>query len=451
MNKKNNKRGLGLSLLCLLLCTTMLIGSTFAWFTDTDTTTVSNIVSGTLDLEIVNTAGDKLDTMDFVNIDGSSNILWEPNATFKTNNFFFKNVGNLWLKMKVELNNTEVSYNKLNSVIDFTLVNADTKEEVKLDEMVDIAVEPNTAKGPYYIKGHMDENAGNEYQGLTLSGVSITAYAAQYSSEKDMTDATYDENAVYDGEVVTVGTPDEFIAAFANFEDEQTITLTADIDMTGKTWNAISLANKTLTVRGGGNTVTGLSDGLIKNTGSGSITIADITFDKMKIASSMWTESDFESSALVANADTCSYINMTNVTVTNSTINSAKYAAALVGYTTGYGNDFDGPVYASHNFTNCVVTGTTVNGGGSAGAIVAHAGGNKATTTTINGIEISSCTIKGEDAAHTGTIIGTSHVGEVFLTYDTNKVQSGNAIGRFVPGTTGKLVINGVEQTAFAN
>ncbi len=445
---RSTKKALIASVMSLLLCTTMLIGTTFAWFTDTDTATTSNIVAGTLDIEIVDEQGNELSTLDFVNANGSAEILWEPNATFQTVGFKFVNNGNLALKYKVQLNNTEVSYNKLNEVIEFTLVGEDGTE-IALDTMVDLELLPNAESQIMYIRGHMDADAGNQYQGATLSGVSITVYAAQSEEETDMTDSSYDNEAIYDDEIITVGSADAFIAAFSSFEDGQTITLTDDIDMTGKAWTAFSLANKTLTIDGNGYTVSNLSDGLIERTGSGSITIKDITFDRMIVADNMCADDNFESSALIANADTCSFISMKNVTVKNSSITSEKYAAALVGYTTGYGNDYDGPVYASHNFTNCTVMNTNISGGGSTGAIIAHAGGNKATTTTINGVTIANNSIVGEDAAHTGVIIGTSHVGEVYLNYEKSAVQAGPAIGRFVPGTTGKLTINGVEQTAF--
>ena len=45
-----------LSFTSLLICLAMLVGSTFAWFTDTATTGVNKIVSGTLDVDIVDSS-----------------------------------------------------------------------------------------------------------------------------------------------------------------------------------------------------------------------------------------------------------------------------------------------------------------------------------------------------------------------------------------------------------
>ena len=47
-NKTVTKRALTTSALAILTCIAMLIGSTFAWFTDTASTAVNKIVSGTL-------------------------------------------------------------------------------------------------------------------------------------------------------------------------------------------------------------------------------------------------------------------------------------------------------------------------------------------------------------------------------------------------------------------
>ena len=46
------KKSLVLSCLSMLLCLTMLIGSTFAWFTDNASTGVNTIQAGTLDIDL---------------------------------------------------------------------------------------------------------------------------------------------------------------------------------------------------------------------------------------------------------------------------------------------------------------------------------------------------------------------------------------------------------------
>ena len=51
-NKKSTKRALISSILSLALCMTMLIGTTFAWFTDNVTSSNNIIKSGKLDVEL---------------------------------------------------------------------------------------------------------------------------------------------------------------------------------------------------------------------------------------------------------------------------------------------------------------------------------------------------------------------------------------------------------------
>ena len=51
-NSKSTKRALMSSILAMLVCVAMLIGSTFAWFTDSVTSGKNKIVAGNLDVEL---------------------------------------------------------------------------------------------------------------------------------------------------------------------------------------------------------------------------------------------------------------------------------------------------------------------------------------------------------------------------------------------------------------
>ena len=52
-NQKATKRALLTSVMALVMCVVMLVGTTFAWFTDTASTAVNKIVAGNLDVDIV--------------------------------------------------------------------------------------------------------------------------------------------------------------------------------------------------------------------------------------------------------------------------------------------------------------------------------------------------------------------------------------------------------------
>ena len=210
-NKKATKRALLTSVMALVMCVVMLVGTTFAWFTDTASTAVNKIVAGNLDVDIVGEDGKTLDgkTLNFVNKENQSNILWEPGATFFTQGFKIVNKGNLALKYKVVVSGTTGDA-KLLKAIDFAFVTDNTTpdanpesfaNEGKLLKQNDSAPANN---GVYYLRGHMKEEAGNEYKNLTLDGISITVYATQYTYEKDSFDELYDANAGKDTEYYTL-------------------------------------------------------------------------------------------------------------------------------------------------------------------------------------------------------------------------------------------------------
>ena len=58
--KKTTRRALVSSIISLLMCMAMLIGTTFAWFTDTASTAVNRIQSGTLKVKLVDETGNEL-------------------------------------------------------------------------------------------------------------------------------------------------------------------------------------------------------------------------------------------------------------------------------------------------------------------------------------------------------------------------------------------------------
>ena len=205
-NKKVTKRALLTSILAICLCLVMLIGSTFAWFTDTASTSVNQIKSGTLKVDIVNENGASLDgkSLNFKTADNrTTEILWEPGCTYVTEGFKIKNDGTLALKWKAEINEPAKAEGgvSLLDVIDFYVVtDASSKDVTKATPIAEFSGNLSageTDKTPYYIMGVMQTTAGNDYQNLTLENVSITVYATQYTEENDSFGNTYDENAGY--------------------------------------------------------------------------------------------------------------------------------------------------------------------------------------------------------------------------------------------------------------
>jgi hypothetical protein len=155
-------------------------------------------------------------------------------------------------------------------------------------------------------------------------------------------------------------------------------------------------------------------------------------------------------------------IELTNCHLLSSTVTggAGSRTGGLIGWTAGYSNVNDGPVKTNVTIDGCSVIGCTITCDGSVGGINGHAGNNDWTYTTIK-----NCTIKNNTLASTddgewrvGVVVGTANVGEVTISNITESnntlTQTGktapegvkrNYYGRFVPGTTGKLTIDGVE------
>ena len=200
-NRKSTKRALLGSVMAMVLCLAMLVGATFAWFTDTASTNVNKIQAGNLDvaLEMQNADGKWVSaegkTLDFVKAADAKGeaILWEPGCTYELPALRIRNNGNLALKYKVIITGINGSA-KLNTVIDWTIGDVAMGAEQHL-----AAGESNA----FTIKGHMQESAGNEYMNESIDGIAITVVATQDTVESDSFGNTYDASATYP--VVAVG------------------------------------------------------------------------------------------------------------------------------------------------------------------------------------------------------------------------------------------------------
>ena len=194
-NRKSTKRALLGSVMAMVLCLAMLVGATFAWFTDTASTGVNKIQAGNLDvaLEMKDAAGQWVSaegkTLDFVKAAAGEQVLWEPGCTYTLPELRVVNNGNLALKYMIKITGIKGDA-KLNEAIEWTIGDVAMGAEQHLK-----AGESNT----FTIKGHMKESAGNEYMDLTISGISITVYATQYTYESDSFTNQYDKNAAYKG------------------------------------------------------------------------------------------------------------------------------------------------------------------------------------------------------------------------------------------------------------
>ena len=201
-NRKSTKRALLGSVMAMVLCLAMLVGATFAWFTDTASTGVNKIQAGNLDVQLqYATAWDENGNvtswadaqgrqLEFKKAAGAENeaILWEPGCTYELPELRVVNKGNLALKYKVAITGINGSA-KLNEVIDWTINDADLS--------ADHSLSAGATSEALTIKGHMKESAGNEYMNESIDGIAITVYATQDTVESDSFTNQYDKNATY--------------------------------------------------------------------------------------------------------------------------------------------------------------------------------------------------------------------------------------------------------------
>ena len=215
-NKRATKRALLTSVMALVMCVVMLVGTTFAWFTDTASTGVNKIQAGNLDIELqYATAWDGTtgaptawadaegQTLTFKTKDNraTDKILWEPGCRYELPELRIVNKGNLALKYKVIINGIKGDA-KLNEAIDWTITRGNENDKLTDDiSGFEYKMLPKAAGDADYpsqtftIKGTMKEEAGNEYQGLSIDGIGITVVATQYTYEYDSMDNLYDQNA----------------------------------------------------------------------------------------------------------------------------------------------------------------------------------------------------------------------------------------------------------------
>ena len=206
-SSKSTKRALLLSIMAMLLCVVLLVGTTFAWFTDSASTGVNKIQAGNLEIELqmkdnngnwVNAEGKTLPFLVEGNIPAEgTQILWEPGCTYYVPQIRVLNKGNLAVKIEYLPEALGVP-GKLAEVLTFTAKTFDKEG----NEASGINIEPEVLKpgeaSPAWSFGyHMLESAGNEYQNATATGMCVTVVATQATYEKDSNGNTYDENADY--------------------------------------------------------------------------------------------------------------------------------------------------------------------------------------------------------------------------------------------------------------
>ena len=234
-NSKSTKRALISSALAILMCAAMLVGTTFAWFTDTASTAVNKIQAGNLDIEVEYT----LDGEEWAILDEAADLfgdgLFEPGYT-RVVAFRISNKGNLALKYNMSMNlvSETKGVNKAGkefALSDYLKVKTSPIQQVNQigNIMVGIAFDRNASKAigwnpetnfkdakvmtndhilsaglqVYFImQVYMPESVGNEANAISTEKTpsidfGINFVATQATVESDSYDNKYDKDATY--------------------------------------------------------------------------------------------------------------------------------------------------------------------------------------------------------------------------------------------------------------
>ena len=295
-NRKSTKRALLGSVMAMVLCLAMLVGATFAWFTDTASTGVNKIQAGNLDVALEYSTDFKTwnKVTDTTKLFEDSTV-WEPGRT-EVVYLRVKNAGTLALKYAVGMYNINEGrgknvagefyylsdYVKLGAVettaayadreAAINAVNAEARTLKSIgssaiigeDQMVMLA--PEADAKTYALVLYMPTEVGNEanpknndpYWASKFSfGISVNATQAEY--ENDSYDNTYDHDApeLFSAESFSYGTHEitkniQANGRYGAVQAEKTAQITIDADVYAVYTKGADGQNAAMAVEAGG-------------------------------------------------------------------------------------------------------------------------------------------------------------------------------------------------------
>ena len=227
MTSKSTKRALIFSTLAILMCAAMLIGTTFAWFTDTASTAVNKIQAGNLDVKLMYStdmvtwkeATDQTKLFEdsalwepgytqvvYLKVVNAGNLALKYEAGFSKNytSNRGKNVNGDWYRvdnyLKIGIAETETKFENREAV--WSAI-ATTEKTLAKDVMLTdgwITLKAGESSKPFAVAIYMPTSVGNEANASRLrpssvSGLGIEVRATQATVESDSFGTDYDANA----------------------------------------------------------------------------------------------------------------------------------------------------------------------------------------------------------------------------------------------------------------
>lgn len=390
--KKGTLRALLMSVLALVMCCSMLIGTTFAWFTDSVTSANNKIVAGNLklDLEVLDTTTGKYVSIKETQAPLFNYNLWEPGYT-AVQVLKVENEGSLALKWiakfvsEAELgilaevidvyvlpSATELTYPTGRDLTGYTKVGT-VKEFVNTIEETTYGSLKAGESAYLGIALKMQESAGNEYQGKELGAFDIQILATQDTVESDSFGTDYDKDAEYpssadkwDGTVdttwyndtdteFTLSTAEELaglseLATNGTTFSGKTIEIESSMDFEGKQWTPIKkFAGK---LNGNDHTISNFEVDATEGSAGFFDVLEWATIKDLTLTDVTATVGAYRFGGL---ARSINQTNVENVTVKNVNVTTTAPTAFIAGLFC------HGTVNSNMEVNNCTVENITVN------------------------------------------------------------------------------------------
>ena len=223
---KRTKRALLASVMAVLLCAAMLIGTTFAWFTDSVTSGRNTIVAGNLDVELEYATATEGTLGGWTSVNDATDLfadgLWEPGYA-QVVYLRVSNLGSLALKYQLSMNilsetagvNVDGQTFNLSDELQYGAVLNQSVPFANRDVAIDAVTSPVALSTPYAsgemhlaanaepqylaLVVYMPKTVGNEanYRGDAVPTIElgVNLLATQDTVEEDSFDNLYDQDA----------------------------------------------------------------------------------------------------------------------------------------------------------------------------------------------------------------------------------------------------------------
>ena len=142
-----------------------------------------NVTSGECKIDIIDTENKTLvgDVLDFESASGNEKLYFEPGATYRTQGFIVKNEGSIPVDFRIYISVDEADISAGFQEAFDLWISKDASNYENAERLTEFTgkLEVNEQSEVFYLIIKMKENAGNEFQNKTYTGIGITVCAVQ--------------------------------------------------------------------------------------------------------------------------------------------------------------------------------------------------------------------------------------------------------------------------------